>query len=231
MIIGGIIKFSLVDYPHGLPCAVIFTAGCNLRCPFCHNAQLIDASSVESPLDTEEVIAFLKQRQNLLQAVVFSGGEPLLQPDLIDYIRMVKDLGYKVKLDTNGTMPDRLMSVIDLVDYVAMDVKAPLQRYSEACGVNVDVSKIKESISIIKSEAKDYEFRTTVFKNFFRTDEDFIEIGLTLLGTGTKRYYLQQPRLEHVLDKSFPFELYSREELKHYQTLLQTWIGEVCLRT
>ncbi len=230
MIIGGIIKFSLVDYPHGLPCAVIFTAGCNLRCPFCHNAQLIDASSVESPLDTEEVIAFLKQRQNLLQAVVFSGGEPLLQSDLIDYIRMVKDLGYKVKLDTNGTMPDRLMSVIDLADYVAMDIKASPQHYSEACGVNVDLGKIKESVNIIKTRAKDYEFRTTVFKNFFPTDSDFIEMGKTLLSNGTKRYYLQQPHLEHVFDRAFPFELYSKEELEHYKTILEAWIGEVCLR-
>mgnify|MGYP001195899557 CR=1 FL=1 len=233
MLIGGLEKFSLIDYPHGVPSAVVFTIGCNFRCPFCHNAELVSGKgySASSTLSFDDVVSFLEKRKGLLQAVVFSGGEPLLQSDLIDYIRMVKDLGYKVKLDTNGTMPDRLMSVIDLADYVAMDIKASPQHYSEACGVNVDLRKIKESVNIIKTRAKDYEFRTTVFKNFFPTDSDFIEMGKTLLDSGTKRYYLQQPHLEHVFDRSFPFELYSKEELEHYKTILEAWVGEVCLRT
>jgi len=230
MLIGGLEKFSLIDYPHDTPSAVVFTIGCNFRCPFCHNAELVSGKgySASSTLSFDDVVSFLEKRKGLLQAVVFSGGEPLLQKDLPACIDIVKHMGYKVKLDTNGSMPNRLEQVIGQVDYVAMDIKAPLYRYDEACGNRVDIEKIKESVRLIKTYAADYEFRTTVFKNFFRTDTDMIDVGLLI--NGTKRYYLQQPRLEHVFDSSFPFELFSREELERYKTVLEAWIGEVCLR-
>lgn len=230
MLIGGLEKFSLIDYPHGTPSAVVFTMGCNFRCPFCHNAELVTGRgcSASSALSFDDVISFLEKRKGLLQAVVFSGGEPLLQKDLPACIDIVKRMGYKVKLDTNGSMPNRLEQVIGQVDYVAMDIKAPLYRYDEACGNLVDIKKIKESVRLIKTYATDYEFRTTVFKNFFRTDTDMIDVGLLI--SGAKRYYLQRPRLQQVLDSSYPFQLCSDEELEHLEIIASRYVQEVCIR-
>lgn len=228
MIIGGLLKLSLIDFPQGTPCIVIFTAGCNLRCPFCHNADLV-AKKVQ-PIETEEVLAFLNSRKGIVPAVVFSGGEPLLQEDIYDYLKTVKQMGYKIKLDTNGTLPERLALTIStgLVDYVAMDIKAPLSKYSLACGKIVDTAKIKESIGILKTLDVDYEFRTTVFKNFIPSVEDMM--ALALLIKDAKRYYLQKPQIEHVLDQSFPFEVPTDEELEVYKNIASNFIQEVYIR-
>ena len=150
MEIYGLEKLSLVDYSN-YACAVIFTGGCNFRCPFCHNSGLVDKEV--KPLSNIEVFEFLKKRKKLLDAVCISGGEPTLQSDLIDFIKKVKSLGYKIKLDTNGTNPTMLMEIIkeNLVDYIAMDIKNSFEKYPLTIGLNtLNLDNVKKSIEIIK---------------------------------------------------------------------------------
>jgi pyruvate formate lyase activating enzyme len=188
MNIQGFQKLTLLDFPGHMACTV-FTGGCNLHCPFCHNAGLVN-SPCEAKSLSDEVLEYLNKRRGILDAVCITGGEPTLQPDLEDYIRKIKALGYKVKLDTNGYLPKRLQDLIDkgLLDYVAMDIKSSLWRYGRVCGADIDMGKIKKSIDILMSEKIDYEFRTTVAKPLF-SKGDFVEIGKMI--KGAKRYYLQ----------------------------------------
>ena len=188
MKIGGLQKTSLLDYP-GKISAIIWTVGCNFKCPFCYNPQLVKGE-VEL-IDENKIFSFLKKRKNLLEAVSITGGEPLLQQDIVGFTEKLKKMGYLVKIDTNGTFPDRLEKLLDekLVDYVSMDVKAPLEKYNELTGVKVNVSKIKKSIEIIKNQASDYEFKTTIIPSFL-SKEDIVKIAELL--KNSKRYYLQQ---------------------------------------
>jgi pyruvate formate lyase activating enzyme len=188
MRIGGIQKTSLLDYPKRLS-AIIWTIDCNLRCPFCYNKNLVFGKA--EPIPEGEILSFLKKRQGMLEGLVISGGEPLLQEDLVDFSKKVKNLGYLIKIDTNGMFPERLKELIDkkLVDYVAMDVKAPKEKYNQLAGVKVDISKIEKSIDIIKNDAPDYEFKTTFVPDLLKK-EDIIEIAKWL--KGAKRFYLQQ---------------------------------------
>lgn len=163
MRIGGIQRCSLVDYP-GKVSAVIFTQGCNFRCPYCHNPQLVEPSLFATPLDVAEVLSFLKSRVGRLDGVVVSGGEPLLQKDLPDFLAQIRRFGFPVKLDTNGSFPERLQEVIaaGLVDYVAMDIKAPFDKYQQAAGVDADTDRIAGSIRALHDAGIDHLFRTTV---------------------------------------------------------------------
>lgn len=163
MRIGGIQRSSLVDYP-GKVSAVIFTQGCNFRCPYCHNPQLVEPSLFEPPLDAADVLSFLESRVGRLHGVVVSGGEPLLQKRLPDFLEQVRRFGFPVKLDTNGSFPAELAHVVSggLVDFVAMDIKAPLDKYAVVSGVPVDVHAIQASIRIIRESGIDHQFRTTV---------------------------------------------------------------------
>ena len=161
MRIGGLQKLSLIDYP-GKPSAVIFTQGCNFRCRYCHNPQLVYPERFCEPLAFDQVYTFLRGKRRLLEGVVFSGGEPTLQPDLAEVVGEVRSLGFAVKLDTNGSNPDVLAEVLPLLAYLAMDIKAPFgPAYSRVCGVTVDMYDIRRSILLVRAAGIPYQFRTT----------------------------------------------------------------------
>lgn len=191
-IIVGLQKLTLLDYPGKVACT-LFTGGCNFRCPFCHNASLVLHPNDQMPYENEELLSFLKKRAGVLDGVCITGGEPTLMPGLGDLIAGIKDLGYSVKLDTNGTRPDVLKALLDrnLLDYVAMDIKNSPRKYTMTAGLpsNYDLTPIFESKDILMSNIVDFEFRTTVAKPFHQT-EDFYEIGEWL--NGNEKYYLQQ---------------------------------------
>ena len=183
-------KLTLLDYP-GKMAATVFTYGCNLRCPFCHNALLVTEES-EGGIDAEEVLSFLSKRKGMLEGVCVTGGEPLLQPDIEDFLKAIKGMGFMVKLDTNGTFPKKLKNVVrkGLVDYVAMDVKNCRDKYALTSGKTcMDLSAVDESIRFLLSGEVEVEFRTTVVKNF-HTEEDLLKITDWI--SGADRYFLQQ---------------------------------------
>lgn len=190
MRIQGLQKLTLLDFPERTACTV-FTAGCNFRCPFCHNASLVVNIPKELEIGEDEFFAFLRKRQGILDGVCVSGGEPLLQPDIEEFIRTIKALGYAVKLDTNGTFPDKLVSLVEqgLIDYVAMDIKNSPETYAITAGVEtLDIVSVQKSVSYLKEGNIPYEFRTTVVKNY-HSKEEFEKIGSWL--QGTEKYYLQ----------------------------------------
>lgn len=188
MKIGGIQKFSTVDYP-GYPCAAIFTVGCNMRCGYCHNPELVLPEQYVNTIPTEDILLFLQKRAGLLPAVTISGGEPTDQLDLVDFIRQVKAMGYLVKLDTNGTRPWVLKELLQdgLLDFVAMDIKGPLEKYVQIAARPIDLDAITESIALIKS-MPGHEFRTTIVKGQLEP-RDFELIGQMV--QGADRYALQ----------------------------------------
>ncbi|MCX6665574.1 MAG: anaerobic ribonucleoside-triphosphate reductase activating protein [Euryarchaeota archaeon] len=226
MNIGGFQKTSLLDYP-GCISAIVWTVGCNFRCPFCYNKHLV-LGTKEKLFSEDEVFSFLSNRKGLLDGVVISGGEPLLQADIIDFIQKVKALGYLVKVDTNGTNPDKLKELFKkkLLDYVAMDVKAPKGKYPQLTGVKPDVDVIEQSITLIKDKAPMYEFRTTVVPELLKK-EDVVEIAKWI--KGAKRYYLQQfkhdvPLLSAKLEHLQP---YTKEQLLEIAQKVQPYV-ECC---
>ena len=166
MKIAGLQKVSLIDYP-GKIAAVVFTQGCNLRCGYCHNPALVYPESFSAPYPLQDIFDFLKSRRNRLEGVVVTGGEPTFQADLTDFLKTIKAIGYSVKLDTNGTRPLVLKELIaqGLVDYIAMDIKAPLTKYAQVCGGFVDTENIAESITLLENSGIDHHFRTTFDKN------------------------------------------------------------------
>jgi len=211
MKIGGFQKLSLIDYPDNLSC-IVFTKGCNFRCPYCHNPELVN-SKKKGSIRVGSIMDFLRSRIGLLEGVSITGGEPTLQPDLVDFIKAVKEMGFRVKLDTNGTNPLILSNLIedDLVDYIAMDIKAPLEKYSNIVRVKVDIGKIEESIEIIRNSNREYEFRTTLVKNLL-SEDDILSIGNLL--EGARVYYLQQFIPGKILNPSIKMKPYSLEEME-----------------
>ncbi len=190
MNIQGLQKLTLLDFPGKMACTV-FTGGCNLRCPFCHNASIAVRPSKDGEYTTEEILDFLKKRQGILDGVAITGGEPLMQRDIEEFIISIRELGYAVKLDTNGTYPEKLKSLVNqgLVDYVAMDVKASPEGYPPAVGIGgYDISKVKESIDFLLEGNVDYEFRTTVVREF-HSIFDMDSLGSFI--KGAKRHFLQ----------------------------------------
>ena len=190
MTIHGFQKLTLLDFPGHVACTV-FTAGCNLRCPFCHNALLVTDIQPGDRIPEEDVLSFLAKRKSLLDGVAVTGGEPLLQPDLPAFLKKVRDLGFAVKLDTNGCFPDRLRAVLDagLVDYAAMDIKNTPEKYAETVGIEgFDPTPVRESAALLMESGIDYEFRTTVVAEL-HTVRDIGEIASWLCGA--KRYFLQ----------------------------------------
>ena len=190
MHIHGLQKLAMVDYP-GKLAATVFTGGCNLRCPFCHNALLVTRLAETPEIPEQEVLDFLASRRGLLDGVVLTGGEPLLQPDAADFLRKVRELGFAVKLDTNGCDPARLAEILNqgLVDYVAMDVKNAPARYAETAGIpGFNPAPVEESIRLLRKSTVDYEFRTTLVRELHRP-EDLDAIAAWL--AGAPRYYLQ----------------------------------------
>lgn len=189
MTINGMQKLTLLDYPGNVAC-LIFTQGCNFRCPFCHNRGLLDMNNDCEKIDEQEVFKYLEKRKGLLDGVCISGGEPLLQKDIEDFIRKVKDLGYKVKLDTNGSSPKKLKQLIEggLIDYVAMDIKNDFLNYDKTAGMCTNIDNIKKSIEIIENSNIEYEFRTTIVKQFH--DVGKLEKIIQYIGPNA-RYYIQ----------------------------------------
>ena len=191
--IGGMQKMTLLDYP-GLVASTIFTGGCNFKCPFCHNKDLVFLPDDYEFFQAEGVLAYLHKRKGILDGVCISGGEPLVQSGLLEFIRRIKEMGYRVKLDTNGYSPARLKEILDTgyIDYVAMDIKNCKEKYASTIGLNEDVFKIEriqESIDLLMQGDVDYEFRTTVIREMHDVD-DFKKIGDWI--SGCKRYFLQQ---------------------------------------
>lgn len=193
MHISGLQKLTALDFPDKLACTV-FTPGCNLRCPFCHNGSLV-LRGQEQTYPLEDFFAFLKKRRGILDGVCITGGEPLLQPDLADFIRQIRALGFLVKLDTNGFFPERLQPLLEqgLVDYVAMDLKNSPRRYPETCGFPQEdpekfLAPVKKSIALLMGGKTPHEFRTTVVRQL-HTPEDIREAGLLI--SGAKKWFLQ----------------------------------------
>ncbi|HDH87356.1 MAG TPA: anaerobic ribonucleoside-triphosphate reductase activating protein, partial [Desulfobacteraceae bacterium] len=201
MIIGGFQRFSLIDYPDKI-CAIVFTQGCNFRCPYCHNPELVDPKKFGIELKEDEILSFLGRRKGKLNAVTITGGEPLLQTDLSPFLSAIKRLGYLVKLDTNGSFPSRLKKIIELesVDYVAMDIKTSLAKYPQVIKTKIDTRKILDSIRLIMDSGLDYEFRTTIVKALFEKD-DFYKIGQLI--KNARLYVLQKFVPSKTLDDTF----------------------------
>jgi len=227
MKIGGWQKFSLIDYPDKISC-IVFTQGCNFRCSYCHNPELVDPKKFGQTLDENIFFDFLKGRIGKLDAVVITGGEPTLHSDLPKFIKKIKEMGFLVKLDTNGTNPEMLKKLLDekLLDYAAMDIKAPLEKYKKITGVTIDVKKIKKSIDLVMNSSVDYEFRTTLVKNLLST-EDIVQIGKEI--KGAKKYYLQKFIPSKVLkEERLNEESYTDEELEELKKQLNKLVA-TCL--
>ena len=228
MTLKGLQKLTLLDFP-GKLAATVFTGGCNFRCPFCHNASLVIPEKFGETLPTEEFFAFLQKRRGMLEGVCVSGGEPTLYPDLPDFLRRIKDMGFLVKLDTNGTNPSMLKSLIDcgLVDYVAMDIKSSKEGYGRAVGIdNYDTSKIEESIEILKSGRIDFEFRTTVVREL-HSKEDFEAIGKWL--AGDCKMFLQTFIDSGDLIGS-GYSAHSEEDMQGFVNILKKYMPNAALR-
>ncbi|MBQ6312676.1 MAG: anaerobic ribonucleoside-triphosphate reductase activating protein [Lachnospiraceae bacterium] len=227
MIIHGLQKMTLLDFPGQVACTV-FLGGCEFRCPFCHNADLLDMSA-PGIMDDDELLEFLKKRKGLLDGVAFTGGEPLLRKDLPELLVRVRDIGYKIKVDTNGDHPDLLKEIVQagLADYIAMDVKNSPARYAETIGRETfDTAPVDESIQFLLSGQVRYEFRTTVVKQFH--DEASFE-AIAQWIDGADRYELQG----FVDRDTVPFaglEACSREEMEHFADIVRPYVKTVELR-
>lgn len=229
MNIGGLQQTSLLDYPNQIS-AIIWTIGCNLHCPFCYNKDIVEGNVHSIP--EKEVLTFLKKRQGMLDALVITGGEPLLQSDITNFIQKVRQLNYLVKIDTNGMFPEQLNVLLEneLIDYVAMDIKAPKQKYPLLSGVKtLDLLDIESSIKLIQKKAPDYEFRTTFVPQLL-TKEDIVEIAHWL--QGSQRFYLQQfkhdtPLLNEKLGSTPP---YSKEYLHEVLEAIRPFFTSCDLR-
>ncbi len=229
MKIGSLQKTSFIDYPAQIA-AVIFTQGCNFRCPYCHNPELVLPERFSPPRENGLVMDFLEKRRGKLDAVVITGGEPCLQAGLVDFVCAVKELGYLVKLDTNGTLPQVLQTLLDrkLLDYVAMDIKAPFEKYPAVAGAAVAVEDVAASVALIINTAPDYEFRTTAAPSILGMDDFRAMAGIV---RGARRYALQEfVPSKHVSINFDPQGSYSSEDLEKIRKTLQQTVGEVIIR-
>ena len=227
MKIHGLQKMTLLDYPGHVACTV-FLSGCDMRCPFCHNFELADGSA-KPVMDDEELLAFLKKRQGLLDGVAFTGGEPLLHRDIEELIRRIRAMGFRIKLDTNGCHPDMLKRLLDghLIDYAAMDIKNNPGKYAVTAGLKqFDLSPVLESIRLLKESDIDYEFRTTVIAEFHE-EKDFYEIGEMI--RGARHYYLQC----FTDRETVPFKglhAPSADALRTYEKIMQAYVKDTHIR-
>lgn len=219
----------MIEYP-GEISAIAFAQGCNFRCPYCYNPELVDPDLYRECISEEVVFSFLERRKGKLDAVTITGGEPTIQHDLIDFIKCVRKIGYLIKLDTNGSYPDVLEKLISgqLVDYIAMDIKGPLHKYKTVTKSKIDEDKIRQSIEMIMKAGVPYEFRTTIPKKLLHED-DLLEMGKLL--RNASRYILQQFIPTRTLDKQFlKYEAYSREEMEYFKEKLKKDVPVVRLR-
>ncbi|MFH1582399.1 MAG: anaerobic ribonucleoside-triphosphate reductase activating protein [bacterium] len=229
--IGGLQKTTLIDFP-GRVAATVFLVECNFRCPFCYSSELVLPEKIKDhPLLSEEsVFNFLKERVELLEGIVVCGGEPTINKDLPEFLKKIKDMGFLVKLDTNGSNPDMLKSLIKerLIDYVAMDVKAPKEKYVETVKGEADLKDIEKSINILKEGKVDYEFRTTVVPGI-HNKEDVIKIAEWL--KPAKRYFLQNFRAEKTIDPKFEnIKPYTKDFLLECKKEIESFFEECDIR-
>lgn len=227
MLIEGMQKLTLLDFPGQVACT-LFAHGCNLRCPFCHNAGLV-VRKPEDEISKDELAAFLNKRKGLLDGICLTGGEPLLQRDAKEFIAFLRSFGFKIKLDTNGAFPERLKEIIDdrLVDYIAMDIKSSPEGYAKATGIqDIDIEPFKTSVALIMSSGIDYEFRTTAVRGI-HTAADFEGIAEWI--KGAKRYYIQRFTDSGDLIGS-GFEAFSEQESKQLLALVKQKLPNAELR-
>lgn len=228
MQIHGLNKTTLLDYP-GHVAATIFLGRCNFCCPFCQNGDLVLSPEKQPVIEEEEVLDILRKRQGILTGVCITGGEPTLERDLEEFIGKVRDIGYLVKLDTNGYRPEVIERLLQqkMLDYIAMDIKHSIKHYGEAAGSNnIDTEKIQKSIHLIMESGIDYEFRTTVVKELHK-EKDFIEIGKEI--EGAKAYFLQKYQESEAVIRP-GYHAYEKEKMEEFAKLLKSFVPNVKLR-
>lgn len=235
MIISGLQKVTLLDYPGHIACTIFF-GNCNLRCPFCHNMELVLHPEHFPTFSVDQILDFLKERKGKLNGVAITGGEPLLNKDIEDLLIPIKELGYPIKLDTNGFFPEMIEKLIDnkLVDKFAMDIKAGWKNYLKVAGIDGRSEssesdwqgKIRKSISLLINRANDYEFRTTCVKGL-HSDEDFSDIKDMI--RGAKNYFLQNYKAAPDM-KDLPFKPFSREELECFKDIVKDSVQNIDIR-
>ncbi len=229
MHVKGWVKSSLIDYPERIA-ASLFCGGCNFRCPHCQNGQIVAHPDGQPDISEQEIWAFLKARHRLLDGVVISGGEPTLEADLAPFAARLHEMGFLVKLDTNGYLPNVLEGMITggMVDYVAMDIKAPPAKYALVAGVQVDLSRIERSIALLRQEKVLYEFRTTVVPEVL-VEHDIIQIAQWI--AGARRYYLQQFVAQGTLDPGMLTRIpYTPQRLKRMAAAARQYVEHVAVR-
>ena len=229
MKIGGLQKVSLIDYP-GLICATIFLQGCNFKCSYCHNPELVDTRLFQPCIKEKDILDFLNTRKGKLDAVTITGGEPTIQDDLAAFIKKIKKMKFAVKLDTNGSQPQIIKTLFDekLLDFIAMDIKAPLEKYKEIVKAKVNPDLIKESIKLILKSKITFEFRTTVVQSQLE-EKDILQIAKLI--SGAKSYALQKFVPAKTLDKKFLKEKsYSDEKFQKIKKHLEHQISSVTIR-
>ena len=229
MNIQGLQKLTLLDFPDKTA-ATVFLGGCNFRCPFCHNASIVQCGKSSDGISEDEFFAFLEKRRGMIEGVCVSGGEPTLQGGLSDFIRKIKALGYAVKLDTNGYRPDVIRSLVSdgLVDYVAMDIKNSRESYAKTVGIDAfDITPILESAEYLMSGKVDFEFRTTVVREL-HTKDDIISIGKWL--SGNEKFFLQPFRDSGELLSKEPMSSYSVAEFEELLEIFKTLVPNAQIR-
>lgn len=228
MKIGGLQPVTLLDYPHKVA-AIIFTSGCNMRCHFCYNPNLVlpELIGEQTFLPEEDVLNFLSRRKKYLDAVCITGGEPALHPDLEQMCQKIKDLGYLIKLDTNGLLPEAVENLIKkkLIDYIAMDIKGPIDTYENFCGVPANKDNIRQSITMIMASGVDHEFRSTLVKGLHKSSD--VE-SMARLISGAKRYFLQNfnPQ-EKLVGQGVEMDSFSHQEMAEFCELAGKYV-ELC---
>jgi len=228
--VSGLERSSLLDYP-GKISAIIFTHGCNLRCPYCHNPELvIEGFNKDGSFSEKDILSFLESRKGKLDALVITGGEPLVQSNLLPFIKKVKEMGFLIKLDTNGTFPDRLKDFIEtgLIDYIAMDVKYPKVEYVKNSMIPEIAKKIERSIKIIMDSGLDYEFRTTYVKPLHSLES---AEGIGQMIKGAKNYYIQNFRPGKTIDPTLTKEnSFTTKELEQIKKIIEKYVEDVQIR-
>ncbi len=227
MQIKGLQKTTLLDFPSKVACT-LFTGGCNFRCPFCHNASLVLAPTTVDDISEEEFFKFLKKRVGVLDGVCITGGEPLLQHDIIPFMKKIHALGFAIKLDTNGSRPQLLREIVELglVEHIAMDIKNSLPKYSLTAGTSINLDDVKESIDFIMNCGVSYEFRTTVVKEL-HTPDDMVSIGSLI--SGAENYYLQS--FKDSGDLICPdYSAHSEETMKSMLDIVKAYVKHAELR-
>jgi pyruvate formate lyase activating enzyme len=229
MKIGALQKVSLIDYP-GEICAIVFTQGCNFRCPYCHNPELVNPEMYAECLTEETIFSFLAKRKGKIDAVAITGGEPTTQHDLVDFVKRVRKTGYSIKVDTNGSHPKVIEQLISmkLLDYIAMDIKSPADKFKNLTKSDISYQKITQTIELIMKSGIPYEFRTTVLKRLL-DENDIVNIAHSI--RNARLYILQQFIPSKVLDRRLMhYESYSREELESLRKKITKSVSNILIR-